>query len=504
MPSCVLYDTSAGTFTLGTLIGVINGQSATLLNSGNVLVAGGFSLLGSGSGSAGAELYLPDQNLVETTSSMSVSRVGQTATLLDNGAVLVAGGILGLQEVQLASAELYVQFPFTFFPGDLSFSNQPLGTTSASGRATLINNGLPTALNVTGVTISGTNASDFAETNNCVGSVAPGASCNINVTFTPAATGPRTGSLIIATSLTANSASISLTGNLGAATQIASLSAGSLTFPSQLVGATSPTQEITLSNAGNTPLLISNLYFSGANGGDFPETGNCGGNLAPGASCTLNVAFAPAGPGTRTATLTIMDNATSSPNPQTATLSGVGQDFSVTPTSSPVVTVAPGKTASYSLAIAPLGGFNGSIAFTCSGAPASSTCAASPNPVVLNGSNPATVMVTVSTMAAAFSPAIRPSTWGGYRPLYLVTGLLGLLVLAGLLSRHKDRRPRLAYGLVLLLFLSGGIMMSACGSAGGNGSQPPPESSYTLVVSGTFTSGPTTLKHNSTLSLVLQ
>lgn len=490
------------------MIDGLYGQTATLLNSGWVLLAGGRF---EGSTLSSAEVYEPDLDFSESTNgSMSIGRTGHTATLLDNGLVLVAGGGFGeiepgggFGEIELASAELYV--PFRVFPMSLSFSNQLIGSTSASQTVTLTNDGSPpAALSVTGVTISGMNASDFAETTNCVGNVAAGANCTINVTFTPAATGTQTGNLIIATSLTGNSLSIPLTGNLVAATQIASLSASSLTFPSQLVGATSPTQGITFSNTGNAPLLISNLAFSGANAMEFAESGNCGGNLAPEASCTLNIAFAPAGPGMRTATLTIIDNATSSPNPQTVTLSGVGQDFSVTPTSSPVVTVAPGKTASYSLAIAPLGGFKGSIAFTCSGGPPSSTCAVSPNPVVLNGSNPATVTVTVSTMAGAFSPAIRPSTWGGYRPLYLVTGLLGLLVLAGLLSQHKDRRPRLAYGLVLLLFLSGGIMMSACGSAGGNGSQPPPESSYTLVVSGTFTSGPTTLKHNSTLSLVLQ
>lgn len=493
-----LYDAATGTFVMGAVTGGLHDHTATLLNSGWVLLAGGTF---EGSALSSAAVYEPDPDFFEPTNgSMSIGRTEHTATLLDNGLVLVAGGIF--DGLPLASADLYV--PFRFFPMSLSFSNQLMGTTSAFQTVTLTNDGSPAAaLGVSGVTIGGTNASDFAENTNCVGTVAAGANCTINVTFTPAATGTRTGILVIATSLIGNSLSVPLTGNLVAATQIASLSASSLTFPSQIVGATSPAQGVTFNNTGNAPLVISGLAFTGTNASEFAQSGNCGGIVAPGASCTVNIRFVPAGSGTRTATLTFMDGATSSPNPQTVMVTGMGQDFSVTPNPSQVVTVSPGQIASYPLAVTPTGGFNGSVTFTCSGGPALSTCALSPNPVVLNGSTPAEVTVTVTTKAA-LPPATIPSLRGGYQPLFLITVILVLSLLTGFRVRHEDQRPRLVYGLAMLLYLFGGMMMSACGSGGGGGGNPGTPTSYTLVVSGTFSSSSTTLTHESQLTLVVQ
>src|SRR3989442_751309 len=77
-----------------------------------------------------------------------------------------------------------------------AFGNQRVGTTSAAQNLTLTNNG-GTPLNLTSITITGAQAADFAFAagNTCptgAGSVAPGASCTISISFTPAATGART------------------------------------------------------------------------------------------------------------------------------------------------------------------------------------------------------------------------------------------------------------------------------------------------------------------------
>jgi len=76
------------------------GQTATLLNNGKVLIAGGDT--------ASAELFNPSTGAFTATGSMTVSRSGHTATLLPDGRVLIAGGILsGPDSLVTASAELY-------------------------------------------------------------------------------------------------------------------------------------------------------------------------------------------------------------------------------------------------------------------------------------------------------------------------------------------------------------------------------------------------------------
>jgi WD40 repeat protein len=91
-------------------------STATLLPTGKVLLAGGLvGLLSNPQTTAGAMLYDPATNTWTSTGSMTTGRESQTATLLPDGQVLMAGGTLydhpsvghpGLIEI-LASAELY-------------------------------------------------------------------------------------------------------------------------------------------------------------------------------------------------------------------------------------------------------------------------------------------------------------------------------------------------------------------------------------------------------------
>jgi len=52
-------------------------------------------------------------------------------------------------------------------------------------------------LNIGTLSILGTNAADFSQTNNCTASINPGGFCTVTVTFAPSATGSRLASLII-------------------------------------------------------------------------------------------------------------------------------------------------------------------------------------------------------------------------------------------------------------------------------------------------------------------
>src|SRR5205807_6451292 len=72
----------------------------------------------------------------------------------------------------------------TLNPTSLSFGNQSVGTTSGP-KAIQLKNTPYTTLFRSSIAISGTNATDFTQTNNCPGSLAPGAQCNINVNFSP-------------------------------------------------------------------------------------------------------------------------------------------------------------------------------------------------------------------------------------------------------------------------------------------------------------------------------
>jgi FG-GAP-like repeat/FG-GAP repeat/Abnormal spindle-like microcephaly-assoc'd, ASPM-SPD-2-Hydin len=104
----------------------------------------------------------------------------------------------------------------------------------------------------------------------------------------------------------------------------ASVSPSSITFPDTTGGSTSASQWVTLTNTGSTSLQISSISLGGANPGDFLESTKCGSALAFGASCSIRLAFRPTLRGTRTATLTITDNALMDPQ-QTVTLSGTGE-----------------------------------------------------------------------------------------------------------------------------------------------------------------------------------
>jgi hypothetical protein len=105
-------------------------------------------------------------------------------------------------------------------------------------------------------------------------------------------------------------------------TPLASLSSTGLNFGNQLVGTTSATKNVTLSNPSALALTISSIAVTGTNAADFSQTNTCGTGLAIGASCTITVTFKPAQTGPRTASVTITDNAAGSP--QTIGLSGTG------------------------------------------------------------------------------------------------------------------------------------------------------------------------------------
>lgn len=131
LPSAELYNPATGTFsTTGSLNTGRYGHSATLLNNGKVLIAGGSN---STSGAlSSAELYDPITGAFSDTGSLSCA-CGYDATLLPNGTVLFTGGFNGTNAV--ATSELYNPTSGTFA------STGNLNVARAGPSSTLLGNG---------------------------------------------------------------------------------------------------------------------------------------------------------------------------------------------------------------------------------------------------------------------------------------------------------------------------------------------------------------------------
>src|SRR6266704_3326685 len=99
----------------------------------------------------------------------------------------------------------------------------------------------------------------------------------------------------------------------------------SVSFGNQIIGITSATKTVTLTNNNSLALSINSIALTGTNAADFAQSNTCpsGSNtLAAGGSCTISLTFTPGASGTRSANLTFTDNAAGSP--QAVALSGTG------------------------------------------------------------------------------------------------------------------------------------------------------------------------------------
>jgi phospholipase C len=199
-------------------------------------------------------------------------------------------------------------------PTSLSFGTVALGSISNRQTVTLTNTGTAT-LNLTTITING----DFLKGNHCTRTLAPNASCTVDVSFKPTVKGLRSGTLSFNDNAPGSPQTVSLTG----AGTAAGFNPTSVNFGNQSVGTTSNPQSITLTNVAATGnLKITNISVTGTNSGDFAQTNNCPASLAPAQSCTITVTFTPSAIGSRSANVSVTDNGGGSP--QAVPLSGNG------------------------------------------------------------------------------------------------------------------------------------------------------------------------------------
>ncbi|SRR6266496_1143738 len=204
----------------------------------------------------------------------------------------------------------------TASPASLSFGTQPVGNASLAQAEALTNSGT-SALVITGITIAGSDAADFGNTNNCGASLPAGTNCTIAVTFTPGQLGPRAAAITVTDNSVGSPHAFSMDGTGIIQGPNATLSATSVSLSATL-GTTSAPQSLTFSNYGTATLNIASIAASA----NFDETDNCSGNLVSGSSCTITVTFTPTLTGSVNGSLTVTDNAPGSP--QMVSLSGTG------------------------------------------------------------------------------------------------------------------------------------------------------------------------------------
>jgi two-component sensor histidine kinase len=267
----------------------------------------------------------------------AVRRQRATAVILSTACIALALSITDNARGSPQAPPFFLRGATAVSPTSLAFGSQHVGTTSTAQTVTLRNTG-NAALSITSLALTGTNGSNFAETNTCGKSLAAGAHCTISVTFTPSASGNRTASLSITDNARGSPQRVSLSGTGTAA--VVSLSPTSLAFGSQAVGKTSTVHTVTLSNTGNAALSSTSLALTGTNASDFAQTNTCGSSVAAGAHCTISVTFKPSASGSRTASVRITDNASGSP--QTVSLSGTGtQTAAAAAAAAAVVSLSP-------------------------------------------------------------------------------------------------------------------------------------------------------------------
>jgi len=321
------------------------GTSTLSINSGGITLSGAnaadFAIANSSTCSSGGSVAAGSSCQIDLTFRPSTTS-GESATLNVSDSAPTSPQSVSLSGTGTAGS-------VSLSPGSLTFAGQLVGSTSGTQAVTLTNNG--GTLSISSITITGANSGDFAQTNTCGSSVNAGANCNINVTFKPTATGARGATLNINDNAAGSPQTVGLSGTgTVAGVQLAPTSLG---FGNQAVGSTSSAQAVTLTNNATGTLTINSITISGANSGDFAETDNCGASVNAGASCTINVTFKPTASGSRSAMLSISDNAAGSPH--SVALSGIGiataPGLSVTPTSLAFGNVNVGSNASQNVTL---------------------------------------------------------------------------------------------------------------------------------------------------------
>lgn len=199
-------------------------------------------------------------------------------------------------------------------PAALTFPERLVGTTSLPKPVTVSNTGTD-ALALTGISATG----DFQTAGDCAATLAPSASCTVEVTFEPSGKGARPGTLTIAHDGPGTALTVSLSGT-GRFPETG-VDPGAIDFGTQEVGSSASTRPVVVNNPRQVPLSVGAPTITGSTAFDVAAS-TCNTPIPPGATCTLRVRFSPAQAGPEQAQLTF--DADDPRGPSTVTLRGTG------------------------------------------------------------------------------------------------------------------------------------------------------------------------------------
>ncbi|MCP3963287.1 MAG: choice-of-anchor D domain-containing protein [bacterium] len=183
----------------------------------------------------------------------------------------------------------------------LDFGRLPVGRTSSARGVTLANDGNG-PLRLRGLRleqpgdVAAGGAFELSVPSCARGELSPGAECEVEVRFLPAAEGDARSALLLDSSATKEPYRLALTG-IGTAAH-AAIEPPRLSFGEVGLGNSGSIRELRVSSSGSADLAIEKVEMVGADAGSFSASGCAGQRLVPGADCVVQVRFQPqrAGP----------------------------------------------------------------------------------------------------------------------------------------------------------------------------------------------------------------
>jgi len=235
---------------------------------------------------------------------------------------------------------ILTQTPLYVSPSLISFPRQMGGFPSPASIVT-VRNTSTVAISIGTPSIIGPNAGDFSETDTCKGiSLGAGKTCTFSIVFNPKDLGNRTAQIIIPEGGAGASVGIGL---YGVGQIRVAIEPDPHTFPTTLLGTTSPAFHANFKNYTNLTVSVAIVELTGLDTQDYSfndrVTNGCNGDpnnqhafsIGPQGICYIDVFFKPTLKGSRTAALTTFGHFSPGNGQQAILMTGIGTGISVKP-----------------------------------------------------------------------------------------------------------------------------------------------------------------------------